>query len=57
MTYMQVVLLTFLSLVAVSSGCFPYETKFNKAGTTIQVPTVARNQWWCPANRFYGWLG
>ncbi|CAF1318552.1 unnamed protein product [Adineta steineri] len=57
MTYILVILGTCLSLIAVSNGCFPYDTKFSKVGTNIQVPTVTRDQWWCPANRFYGWLG
>lgn len=54
---MLVFLWTFVSLLTVVSGCFPFDTKFNITNTTIQVPNVTRDQWWCSAERFYGWLG
>ena len=53
----------FLSLVTVFSSetvadtCFPYGATFNITNGTIHAPNVTRAQWWCPAERFYGWLG
>ena len=54
----------FLSLVVIfnidetaADSCYPYGASFNIHNGTIQTPNVTRDQWWCPAEKFYGWLG
>ncbi|KAI5776269.1 hypothetical protein EDC01DRAFT_485640 [Geopyxis carbonaria] len=58
MKFLAPLLSTLPLLVATASAdCFPYSSTFPTSGSGPIAPTVSRNDWWCPASSYVGFLG